>query len=145
MVREQYRNTVEGEVLRAKLAGCLVVVAEDANAKLGPTMIKDDPHPMSENGRLLKNMIERQGLVVINSSAKCTGGPITRKRMVDGRMEESCIDFILASPELEMCLVEATIDSNQIFALTKYTNTKGRTNVKKSDHYSMIAKFELIK
>ena len=114
IVREGYRSTVEEQVERAKLAGCMVIVAEDANAKLGPSIIKNDPHPMSENGKLLAATIKRQDLKIINISDKCTGGPITRKRMVQGVIEESCIDFIFTSPELETQLERAFIDKNQL-------------------------------
>ena len=142
-VREGYRTTVEEQIERAKLAGCMTIVAEDANAKLGPTVVPNDPHPMSENGKYLHSMIKRQDLVIINTSPLCKGGPITRRRMVEGRVEESAIDFILASPELGALLVSATIDSNQIYTLTKYTTTKGNEDIKKSDHFPLIAKFKV--
>ena len=54
---------------------------------------------MSDNGRLLVEMIQWQELSVLNNSSKCTGGPITIKRIFNGREEISCIDFILASQE----------------------------------------------
>ena len=97
VVRETYRNTVEEQVVRAQLSGCSIIVAEDSNAKLGPEWITNDPHPMSENGKLLGNMILRQNLVLVNQSSKCVGGPITRKRIVNNKVEESCIDFLLLS------------------------------------------------
>ena len=116
IVRETYRNTVEEQVVRAYLSGTSVLIAEDSNAKLGPLWINGDPHPMSDNGRLLVEMIQRQELAVINNSSKCTGGPITRKRVVNGREEISCIDFILASQDLTNCLDYALIDSQQLYA-----------------------------
>ena len=67
-VRETYRNTIEEQVECAYLAGCMVLIAEDANAKLGQELIENDPHTMSENGRLLADMINRQNLFLINSS-----------------------------------------------------------------------------
>ena len=67
VVRERYRNSIEEQVSRAYLSGCMVIIAEDANAKLGPKMIPNDPHPMSENGKLLAGMINRQSLVIINA------------------------------------------------------------------------------
>ena len=59
-VRETYRTTIEEQVTRAYLAGSMVLIAEDANAKLGPDFIEGDPHPISENGKLQAGMIERQ-------------------------------------------------------------------------------------
>ena len=72
-----------------------------------------------------------------------SGGPITRRRIVDGNMEESCIDFLLTSQKLEQYLESALIDSSQLHALTKYTTTKGNPDVKRSDHFSLIAKFRI--
>ena len=140
-VREAYRSSIEEQISQAYLTGCMVLVAEDANAKLGPGIIPGDPHPMSANGKLLEGMIQRQGLKIINISNKCTGGPITRQRIVDGKLEQSCIDFLLASEDLETHIVNAIIDSDQLYTLTKYTTTKGNPSVKRSDHYSIIAKF----
>ena len=142
-VREMYRHSIEEQVARAYLNGCMVLIAEDANAKLGPDFVPGDPHPISENGKLLSKMLERQGLKIINTSEKCTGGPITRMRTVNGQIERSCIDFIFSSNDLADQLLEASIDSNQLYCLTKHTTTKGQSDVKKSDHYSLIAKFNL--
>ena len=144
VVREKYRSTIEAQIERSYLAACMVLVAEDANAKMGPTVIPGDPHPMSGNGRMLHEMLKRQDLVTINSSPKCTGGPITRSRTLeDGRTEASCIDFLLASQNLGIHLHEAIIDSKQLYTLTKYTTTKGNPCIKKSDHHCLIAKFNL--
>ena len=93
LVRETYRNTVEEQVVRASLAGASVIIAEDANAKLGKKWVPNDPNEISENGKLLENMILRQELKLINNSSKCTGGPVTRSRKVNGKIEMSCIDY----------------------------------------------------
>ena len=143
VVREKYRSTIEEQVERAYLVGCKVLIAEDANSKLGKDIIPNDPHPISENGKLLDGMIRRQNLKIINNSELCKGGPITRRRIVNGRIEESCIDFILTSEDLAVHLQSATIDSEQLHCLTKYTTTKGVPSVKRSDHYSLIAKFNI--
>ena len=143
IVREAYRNAVEEQVSRAHLAGCMIIVAEDANAKLGPNLIPHDPHQISENGKLLAGMIDRQSLSIINASEKCRGGPITRRRIAKGKLEESCIDYILTSQDLDKQLIEAMIDSKQLYTLTKFTSTKGICNIKKSDHFSLIATFNI--
>ena len=143
-VRETYRNTIEEQVECAYLAGCMVLIAEDANAKLGQELIENDPHTMSENGRLLADMINRQNLFLINSSDRCEGGPITWRRTVTSKEPEaSCIDFIMTSMDLAKELDSALIDSDQLYTLTKYTTTKGIPSVKKSDHYTLIANFSV--
>ena len=143
IVRETYRNTIEEQVECAYLAGCMVMIAEDANAKLGSDIILGDPHTMSENGKLLAEMIDRKNLFIVNSSNKCEGGPITRYRdLADKEISEtSCIDFIIVSMDLAKELDSALIDSNQLYTLTKYTTTKGIPSVKRSDHYTLTANF----
>ena len=136
VVRETYRDTVEEQVVRAYLDGCMVLVAEDANAKLGPEWIKGDPHTISENGKLLASMIKRQDLALDNH--QCVGGPITRRRIENGKEEASSIDFVLVCQNLIRYLKEAVIDSNQLYAFTKYTTKKGIPSVKRSDHYTIL-------
>ena len=145
VVRETYRNTVEEQVECAYLAGCMVLIAEDANAKLGPELLSNDPHTISENGKLLAAMIRRQNLCLINDSDKCQGGPITRRRNLKNKAdpEESCIDFMITSKDLGNDLESALIDSDQLYTLTKFTTTKGVPSIKKSDHYTLAANFSI--
>ena len=143
IVRETYRITIEEQVNRAYLAGCMILIAEDSNAKLGSEIIPGDPHTISENGKLLDGMIRRQNLYIANSSPLCDGGPITRRRVAKGKVEESCIDFVLMSQDLSYFLRKMTIDSNQLYALTKFTTTKGNPCIKRSDHFTIITNFKL--
>ena len=53
----------------------------DANSKLGPDFMKGDPHPQSDNGKILAGIIKRNALIVMNSSSKKCKGAITRRRM----------------------------------------------------------------
>ena len=52
----------------------------DANSKLGPNIVKGDPHAQSNNGKILAGILERNDLTVINSLEKCKG-KITRQRL----------------------------------------------------------------
>ena len=145
LVREKYRSTMEEQIERAHLSGCSIIITEDANAKLGSEIIEGAPNPISENGKLLNGMIQRQNLSIINNSKKCCGGPITRSRTKkNSRIKESsCIDYIFVSEDMEKCLESAFIDSKQLYSLTKYTNSKGKPCIKKSDHYTLIATFKV--
>ena len=49
---------IEQEVVAAQNEKCMILIELDANAKLGSQLIGNDPNKMSENGRLLKNLIE---------------------------------------------------------------------------------------
>ena len=67
---------LEEEISKAKLHGKLVILELDANSKLGPQYIKDDPHGMSQNGMILSGIIKRHELVV----AFCLGAQATANR-----------------------------------------------------------------
>ena len=71
----------------------------DSNSNLGPQYIPDDPHQVSTNGRILRDIIERHVLIVANGSTKCSG-LITRQRNITTRMEKSCIDLLIFSSDL---------------------------------------------
>ena len=43
----------------------------DANAKVGKTTIKNDPHETSNNGRILLELVERQKLTIENALDTC--------------------------------------------------------------------------
>ena len=62
---EFYIN-LEKELEEAKSHDRGVIIELDANAKLGKDVIKGDPHKMSENGKLLMEIIHRQNLFVVN-------------------------------------------------------------------------------
>ena len=75
---------LELEVAKAANAGKSVVIELDANNKLGAKYIPGDPHEAMPNGKILSQIIERQDLVVVNGSSKCSG-LITRRRRAKDR------------------------------------------------------------
>ena len=86
--RTPFFEALEQEVIKAKSNNKLVLVQMDANSKLGPKIIKGDPHTQSDNGKILAEIIVRNEMCVINSSQKCKGKkpdrqlPKTRKKKV---------------------------------------------------------------
>ena len=55
--RIPFFTALEKEITSAELEGRSVMIAMDANSKLGKHYIKDDPHPTSENGKILTGII----------------------------------------------------------------------------------------
>ena len=51
--RMQFFIALEAEIVKSELAGKSTIIEMDANTKLGPEHIPKDPHPMSENGKIL--------------------------------------------------------------------------------------------
>ena len=131
-------RALEGEIVNAKIHGKALYIQMDANSKLGPEMIKGDPHCQSENGKLLAAIIKRHALVVMNNSKKKCSGIITRRRITSKTKEESIIDFVLVCDEMEEIVSSVRIDEERKYVLTKYTKTKKGTKVKESDHHTII-------
>ena len=42
------------------------MIEMDANAKVGKKVVKGDPHEMTNNGKLMLDLTERQNLVITN-------------------------------------------------------------------------------
>ena len=131
--REPFFQALEEEIIKAELAGKSVLVEADFNSKLGKTFIPKDPHPQSENGKLLANIITRQKLTVANGLVTCDG-TITRKRITTTRTEESAISFVLTSEDMVNSIVSVKIDESREHVLTRLTKTKTGHEKVESDH-----------
>ena len=140
--RNKFWEVLETEVVNAKNDGCLLVIEMDANAKLGPLIIPNDPNPMSLNGSLLSGVITRQKLVCLNADPRCKGS-ITRDRRTINGHERSILDFVLVCEEMFRNFNRMTVDESRDFTLTKYVTSAGNRVKKVSDHNVIYAEFNL--
>ena len=138
--RMQFFITLEAEIVKSALAGKSMVIEMDANSKLGPEHIPNDPHPMSANGKILSNIIKRNALIVANGTRQCEG-LITRQRSTTDRDEKSCIDLVLLSMDLSNYFKGLFIDDTRKHVLTRITNTKNGVRKKESDHNVLLTEF----
>ena len=133
-------NKLEQAIIKSHLLGCSVILEFDANSKLGPTLIPDDPHNQSANGKILEGIITRQGLILGNS-LELSKGLITRHRSTINGEEISVIDFLLFSSELLPYVNSVTIDEERKYTLTRFGVEKGKKIIKESDHNPIFASF----
>ena len=138
--RLNFWTSLEQDIISAKDANCLVLVQLDANAKVGKNIIPLDPNEISENGKLLVDLIKRENLQIQNISPLCRG-TITRQRITKRGDEKSILDYIITCDKLNE-LIEL-IDEEQNFSLMKYASIKGKQKIVKSDHNVMFASFDL--
>ena len=131
-------RSLEEEIAKAKFNDKKIYIQFDANSKLGPDVIKGDPHTESENGKILNEIIRRNALVVMNSIQHKCNGLITRRRVTKKVNEESIIDFVLVCEGMEEIISEVLIDEEKKYVLTRYTKTKNGFNKKESDHNTII-------
>ena len=110
----------------------------DSNAKLGPNIIPQDPHPQSANGKLLQKVICENNLKVVNGSSVCKG-TITRERTTINGTEESILDHFIVCAEMFQYIMCLQIDQERKYCLTKFTDKTGsKTCSKESDHNTLI-------
>ena len=131
---------LEEEKVKATMIGKSVIIEMDANAKLGPNHIPEDPHNISPNGKLLEGIIERQNLFVVNGSKKCKGN-ITRQRTTKKKVEKSVIDIVLVSSDLVGHLESLEIDEDRRHFLTQMRKTKKGIIKKESNHNILVTTF----
>ena len=121
---------LEVEIVKAEMAGIAVITEMDSNSKLGLEYIPNDTHEKSPNGILLANIIERHAPIVANGSTKCSGR-ITRKRITRNRTEESCIDVMLFSSDMNESFESLLIDEDRKHVLTKIRKPRMEQLLKK--------------
>ena len=133
---------LEGEVIRAKEENCYILIEMDANAKVGKSVIKEDQHNISSNGKIKFDFVERQGLVISNSKDICKG-VVTREREFEDRIEKSTIDYIITCDEFSKHITEMMIDEERINTISRYIKKKTGNKIIKSDHNILIANFSV--
>ena len=135
-------RALEEEIKKAQLNGKLIYIQMDGNSKLGPEIIKGDPHKQSENGKILARILKRNALIVMNGSESKCKGKITRRRITNKVKEESIIDFVIVCHGMEEIISGVVIDEEKNHVLTRHTKTKTGVKVKESDHMSIITEIK---
>ena len=140
--RLTFWQSLEQEIVAGKNSNCMILIQMDGNAKVGKNIISQDPNNMSDNGRLLLELIERESLVLLNSSDLCQGS-VTRHRVTKEGEEKSILDYIITCDRLALYLEKMLIDEERNFPLTKYATTKGVKKLVKSDHNILYGRFSI--
>ena len=136
--RKSFYNQLDLEIKKSKVAGSLICIEMDSNAKLGSNIIPGDPKEKSENGKLLEKIVNENDLIVVNGTELCNG-TITRHRETINNIEESIIDHFIVCKDFFKLVVNMTVDEAGKYSLTKFTNKTGdKICVKESDHRTLI-------
>ena len=141
--RMPFFMTLEEEITMAELAGRSILICMDANSKMGPQHIPEDPHTISENGRVLEGILERHALTVANGIRGKFSGVITRARTTKDHKEQSAIDLVCISQDLIEELSSISIDEEKVYCLESIRRTKKGIQTSKSDHNSIISRFNI--
>ena len=141
-IRKSFYSRLDQETKRSKLAGAMICLEMDANAKLGSGIILGDPKDQSKNGKLLENVIVENDLVVVNAQDICKG-VITRYRKTVSCEERSVLDYFIVCKRFYAMVKNMIIDEERAYSLTKYSGRTGNKNVKESDHNTLILELNI--
>ena len=98
--RTPFYEAMESEVVRSELEERSIIICMDANSKIGPEYIKEDPHSQLKNCKLLANILDRHALIVVNGLNQKCRGVITREKHTTDSIEKSVIYFVVMSSDL---------------------------------------------
>ena len=142
-LKTPFYNALEEEIAAGELEGRSIIVALDANAKLGSNYIPGDPYPQSENGKILSGLIERHALCVVNGLEDKRKGIITREKKTVTGVKKSVIDFVIVSNDLVKHIEQIHIDDERIHVLTANMKSKNYIHHSESDHNLINTKLKL--
>ena len=134
---------LENEVIEAENKCQGLVIQMDANASLGPELLKNDPNNQNSNGRLFANFLQRNpALIVVNNLDLCKG-LITRRRKTIHKTEEAVLDFFLVNSVMLPFVEEMIIDDIDEYTLSNHAQNKKNGKSVLSDHRPLFLKMNL--
>ena len=141
--KKLFWDKLSAEVYDAMENNAGFLLQMDGNLWVGPDVIKDDPNPCNTNGKLFKEFLLRfPHLKVVNSLQLCEG-LITRKRTTSKRTEIAVLDFFVVCTLVLPFVEKMVVDEEKQYALSNYSNVKGKKHKIDSDHNTMFLDLSL--
>ena len=135
-LKEMYKR-IEKEVQKARENEQQIIVMGDMNCKVGD-MIDGNNNEVTKGGRVLKELIEREGVDIVNRSNKCKG----KWTRCEGGTK-SIIDYILMWKKDINNAYEMIIDEDRIMTPFKVVkNADSTTRTVYTDHNAMLCKIK---
>ena len=116
----------------AKKKGEKLIITGDLNCKVG-NLIDGNRKDVTKSGPLLKAMISKHKLKILNSAPQCEG----KWTRIEGE-QKSILDYVIVNENEVGKLKWMKIDEEKL--ITPYTITKGR--MIPSDHCAITASFD---
>ena len=135
------RIKVELDKIKERNESC--VILGDFNRAIGCDKLGiPGNHPrVSFGGHLVRELLEDQEYIMLNSSQKAEGGPWTWVSRADSKIK-SCIDFVIVTADLFQYVTSMVVDTEKKFAPVRVRTKKGKMRLIPPDHNPIIIKFE---
>ena len=131
--REAFMMELEIELQRCADLGEWPIVIGDMNAKL--QMSNGELEHLSPNGKLLKEVVKKYQLSVVNFSEKCSG---KWTHVIRTTEEKSVLDYIITNEVMAGAVKNLVIDEDCLLCPFSMKKKKGKEVPQYSDHNSMI-------
>jgi exonuclease III len=129
---------LEEEIMLCEQENCGLVAELDCNAKLGKELIEGDPNVMSNNGKMLWEIMERRECTVVNTTKECNG-VITRSIQKGKTKEESVLDYVIVNAIMAQHVESMEVAESKAKSLTRYKKGKAIP----SDHNILTCTFNI--
>ena len=93
--KDSFWNYLENEVIEAKKSGAGLIIQFDGNLWAGRKIVPNDPRVQNKNGKLFQHFLNKNSHLTVANSLELCDGLITRRRIKNGKLEESVLDFFL--------------------------------------------------
>ena len=108
--KEKFWKYLEDEVFFAEQSGAGFILHFDGNLWAGSGVVPGDPRRQNRNGRMFQEFLDQHPhLHVVNALELCEG-LITRRRIKDGSLEESILDFFIVCSKVLPFVKRMVID-----------------------------------
>ena len=142
-INEEFWKYLDEDVYQASVTGSGFILHFDGNLWAGSKIIPGDPRPQNKNGRLFQSFLERNPhLSVVNALPQCEG-LITRRRMKNGVLELSVLDFFVVCERVLPFVQKMVIDEEKQNILTNYKAVRSGGVAVDSDHLTQIMDLDL--
>ena len=141
--KEKFWDHIEKEIVDAEKEEQGVILQMDGNLHAGRELIKEDPNPQNNNGKLFMQFLQRNpSLIVVNSLDICDG-TITRKRETEKRTEQAVLDFFVVNEKIRPFLKRMIIDEKREYCLSNFAQIKKNKRVIESDHNGLLLEMNI--
>ena len=137
--REEFFQELELEITKCMAIGDIPLIVGDFNAKILPSTSSLNGTPVSENGKLLWDIVHERQLKILNFTDKCSGS-ITHVIRTTGA--SSVLDYMIAPLDLLDFIQHLQIDESTLYCPFRVIKRKKGNINKLSDHNAMILTME---
>ena len=133
--KDAFRAYLEEDVVRTDASGSGLVKHFDGNLWAGENIVPGDPRKQNRNGKLFEDFLLRNPQLTVVDSLPLCKGLITRRRLREGKLEESILDFFVVCAQVLPYIISMEIDESKKYVLTNYEQAR---KVSDTDHATEI-------